>query len=81
MTITITTKNSSQSSEIKEIKSVRITADNTTIRDENMTIKPLTGQAFNTDPEIVFSNPEVRLVIFSSLFGIIGPRFMNRITD
>ncbi|HJS64662.1 MAG TPA: hypothetical protein VJ767_07360 [Nitrososphaeraceae archaeon] len=71
-TTTITTKNSSSSSEIKEIKSVRITADNKTIRDVNMTIKPLTGQAFKTDPEIVFSNPEVRLVIFASFFGIIG---------
>ena len=71
-TITTTTKNSSLSSEIKHIKSIRILKDNTTIVDDNQTIKPLTGQAFNTDPEIVFSNPEVRLVMFSSLFGVIG---------
>ena len=68
----ITTKNSSQSSETKKIEAFRKTAGNITIRDVNMTIKPLTGQAFNTDPEIVFTNPEIRLVIFSSLFGIVG---------
>lgn len=71
-TLIITTKNSSQSSETKKIEAFRTTADNITIRDLNVTIKPLTGQALNTDPEIVFTNPEIRLVIFSSFFGIIG---------
>jgi hypothetical protein len=32
----------------------------------------LSGQAFGTDPEIVFTNQEIRLVLFATLFGIIG---------
>jgi hypothetical protein len=72
-TTIITTKNSSQSSETKRtISFINDTKNNKIIREENVTIKPLTGQAFNTDPEIVFTNPEIRLVIFSSLFGIVG---------
>jgi hypothetical protein len=62
-------KNSSSSSEWKNVTSIK---DNNTTRIENITRKPLTGQAFGTDPEIVFTNPEIRLVLFSTLFGIIG---------
>jgi hypothetical protein len=62
-------KNSSSSSEWKNVTSFK---DNNTTRIENITRKPLTGQAFGTDPEIVFTNPEIRLVLFSTLFGIIG---------
>jgi hypothetical protein len=29
--------------------------------------RALSGQAFGTDPEIVFTNPEIRLVIFATL--------------
>lgn len=66
-------KNSSQNTETKKIISIKNDAKtNITIKDENITIRPLTGQALNTDPEIVFTNPEIRLVIFSSFFGIVG---------
>jgi hypothetical protein len=65
-------KNSSSSSEKRNVTSIIYTANNNTTRIENITIKPLSGQAFGTDPEIVFTNPEIRLVLFSTLFGIIG---------
>jgi hypothetical protein len=71
-TIIIDTKNSSSSSDLRNATSIKHTEDNNTIRSENITRKPLSGQAFGTDPEIVFTNPEIRLVLFSTLFGIIG---------
>jgi hypothetical protein len=70
--IIIDIKNSSSSSEKRNETSVVYTKNNDTIRIENVTTKPLSGQAFGTDPEIVFTNPEIRLVLFSTLFGIIG---------
>jgi hypothetical protein len=62
-------KNSSSSSDWRNVTSFR---DNNTTKIENITIKPLSGQAFGTDPEIVFTNQEIRLVLFATLFGIIG---------
>jgi hypothetical protein len=65
-------KNSSSSSDKRNVTSIIYSVNNNTTRIENITIKPLSGQAFGTDPEIVFTNPEIRLVLFSTLFGIIG---------
>jgi hypothetical protein len=68
-------KNSSSSSDWRNVTSVKYVGgnnNNNTIRIENITRKPLSGQAFGTDPEIVFTNQEIRLVLFATLFGIIG---------
>lgn len=70
--VIIDVKNSSLSSEKRNVTSIIIVNGNQSIRTENDTIKPLSGQAFGTDPEIVFTNPEIRLVIFATFFGIIG---------
>jgi hypothetical protein len=70
-TIITSVKNSSTSSETRSIKSELIIG-NRTIKNETTIVKPLTGQAFNTDPEIVFTNPEIRLVMFAIFFGVIG---------
>ena len=64
-------KNSSSGSEIRNVTSIMNTT-NKQIRTEHTSIKPLSGQAFGTDPEIVFTNPEIRLVIFATFFGVIG---------
>jgi len=70
------TKNSSSSSDVRNVTSIKYSGNNdnnnSTIRIENITRKPLSGQAFGTDPEIVFTNQEIRLVLFATLFGIIG---------
>jgi hypothetical protein len=68
-------KNSSSSSDWRNVTSIRYGGgnnNNNTVRIENITRKPLSGQAFGTDPEIVFTNQEIRLVLFATLFGIIG---------
>src|SRR6478672_7672134 len=70
-TIITDIKNSSAASDSKNVTIVKYTNNShtTTI---NLTRKPLLGQAWNTDPEIVLTNPEIRLVIFSTFFGVIG---------
>ena len=65
-------KNSSSSSDLRNVTSVKYIGNNTTIISENVSRKPLIGQALGTDWEIVFTNPEIRLILFSTLFGIIG---------
>jgi hypothetical protein len=67
-------KNSSSSSDWRNVTSIKYVGGNknNTVRIENITKKPLSGQAFGTDPEIVFTNQEIRLVLFATLFGIIG---------
>ena len=58
-------------SDSRNVTTVKYTKNgNTTMY--NITRKPLLGQAWNTDPEIVLTNPEIRLVIFSTFFGVIG---------
>ena len=64
-------KNSSSSSEKRTIISTMKSGEDE-LRNETTWTRPLTGQAFNTDPEIVFTNPEIRLVMFSIFFGVIG---------
>jgi hypothetical protein len=71
-TIISITKNSSSGSEKRNVTSIMVTDNKTMMRSENITVKPLSGQAFGTDPEIVFTNPEIRLVIFATFFGVIG---------
>jgi len=70
-TIITDIKNRSAASDSKNVTIVKYTNNShtTTI---NLTRKPLLGQAWNTDPEIVLTNPEIRLVIFSTFFGVIG---------
>jgi hypothetical protein len=73
MTQITVTKNSSTSSELRNVtKNIFIKDGNITTTIENITRKPLTGQAWNTDAELVFTNPEIRLIIFSTFFGVIG---------
>jgi len=64
-------KNSSSSSENRNITS-SIKIGDKEMRNETIWVRPLSVQAFNTDLEIVFTNPEIRLVIFSIFFGVIG---------
>jgi hypothetical protein len=64
-------KNSSSSSDKRNL-TIITKNQNIKTTEMNITTKPLTGQAWNTDPEIVFTNPEVRLIIFSTFFGVIG---------
>lgn len=64
-------KNSSSSSEKRTIVTTMKSGEDE-LRNETTWTRPLTGQAFNTDPEIVFTNPEIRLVMFSIFFGVIG---------
>src|SRR6476661_6960220 len=49
-------KNSRSSSDKLNITKTTTTSNNVTTKIENITIKPLSGQAFGTDPEIVFTN-------------------------
>ena len=58
-------------SDIRNVTIVKHTQNRNTTT-SNITTKPLLGQAWNTDPEIVLTNPEIRLVIFSTFFGVIG---------
>ena len=55
-------KNSSSSSDWRNVTSIKYVggSNNNTVRIENITKKPLSGQAFGTDPEIVFTNQEIR---------------------
>jgi hypothetical protein len=71
-TIIIDIKNGSMSSETKNITRVSIAGNTKTLIEQNITRKPLSGQAFGTDAEIVFTNPEIRLVIFYTSFGVLG---------
>jgi hypothetical protein len=64
-------KNSSTSSEKRNITSI-IKIGDKEMKNETIWVRPLSGQAFNTDLEIVFTNPEIRLVMFSIFFGVIG---------
>ena len=64
-------KNSSSSSENRNITS-SIKIGDKEMRNETIWVRPLSVQAFNTDLEIVFTNPEIRLVMFSIFFGVIG---------
>lgn len=62
-------KNSSSSSDGRNVTSIKYIGGNNTnnsIRIENITRKPLSGQAFGTDPEIVFTNQEIWLVLFAT---------------
>jgi hypothetical protein len=52
--------------DIKIVAQVTSFRDNNTTKIENITIKPLSGQAFGTDPEIVITNQEIRLVLFET---------------
>jgi hypothetical protein len=45
---------------------------NTTKRFENTSVMPITGRWFNTDPDSLFTNREIRLIILTSIFAILG---------
>jgi hypothetical protein len=71
-TIIKVVKNSNLSSETRSTTSIMETKDGRKMTNETVLVRPLTGQAFNTDPELVFTNPEIRLVMFAVFFGVIG---------
>jgi hypothetical protein len=70
-TVIIDTKNSSAASDLRNVTTITYTKDGN-VTTHSVITKPLLGQAWNTDPEIVLTNPEIRLVIFSTFFGVIG---------
>ncbi len=67
---TISTKNQTVVT-IQTITSTMLPNNTTEIRD-NVTVMPVSGQAFRTDPEFLFTNRGVRLVLLSLLFGVLG---------
>ena len=45
---------------------------NTTERKENTSVMPITGRWLSTDPESLFTNREIRLIILTSIFAVLG---------
>jgi hypothetical protein len=69
---TITTTVNDTAIKTQVIILTKLKEDNSTIRYENTSVMPITGRWLNTDPESLFVNREVRLLLLTSIFAILG---------
>src|SRR6185312_724534 len=79
-TVTITAPNANKTMNISEndtaVKTHTIIIsklqNNMLEKRENISIMPVNGRLFNTDPDSIFTNREIRLLILVSIFAVLG---------